>query len=168
MAEFDEKKVTTFLHFILNEMEVEEIGHKKAIKLLYLCDRSMYAAHRKFITNDTYVSMAKGPVLLNTNSLMEISKMEKNTFFSSFFRNEKSTLKTKDRGDIDYSILSDTEKRIAQYQVDLFKDFSEEELIEFTHHVCDEWQNPEEKGVSIIPITVGDIKEALNIDVEQQ
>ena len=161
MEVFNEKKVTSFLHFILSEMGKKTMGYKKAIKLLYLCDRCMYAAHGKFITNDTYVSMSKGPVLVNTNSLIEMSKKDHEGFFSSHFLKSGKNITMRDVKAPSYKNLIPAEKRIAQYFVDIFGKSSEEEVIEFTHTFCDEWKNPDKEGLSIIPITIGDIDRAL-------
>ncbi len=164
MAIFDEKKVTTFLLYLLKEMKQASIGCKKAIKLLYLCDRAMFASHWKFITNDVYVSMSKGPVLVNTNSLMQMTNEIPTSFFGHYFSKNGDELKVREGiklDDFDYSTLTAAEKRMAEYHADLFSECTEENIIKFTHSFCEEWKDPIEEGVAIRPISIEDIKRAL-------
>lgn len=168
---FSEKRITNIIGCLYDELGTDTVPCRKLMKLLYLCDRNMYNVHEVFITNDTYNSMHNGPVLSTTDNLIQLSADKSLDFYfkKHFVKKGDEVIRQK------YSPLSDehqekkdelTEegKYIIESVACIFGDDTEKEIISFTHTACDEWKDPEEFGMAIIPITEQDIRNALGKD----
>jgi uncharacterized phage-associated protein len=157
---FNEAKTAQLAAYFTSKSE-GGIYHLMLMKLLYISDRNALATLGHSISDDNYVSMNYGPVLLNTLSLIDGSVRSGNGLWSQLLspsRNDKISLLNAGRVDTGY--LSQAELDIADSVFSQFGQMDRFELADKTHEFA-EWNDPHG---SAIPIQYMDILKAVGFN----
>ena len=142
MSKFTEKKIVEVIAYIFNKLAVSKLEYRKLMKLLYLCDRTMYNAFGVFITHDSFKSMKNGPVLVNTDDLLVYSeKKDEKFYFKKYFEKDRKMVSYKQRLDT-LSALNKDETAIMDNVISLFGKDSEAQIVYFSHTMLGEWEDP--------------------------
>lgn len=158
MTEFSEKKATALAGYLLQVSGVNAVTLIKAMKLMYFCERHVYAMEHRFITNDNFVSLDNGPILSKTLDIMRGRK--RGDIWNTHFKERAAPqhyivdLHTP----TDPEDLTLLEQETAEYFSTAFMSMDDFKIAMFSHEMCSEWKDPH--GGSI-PITPSDIQKAL-------
>lgn len=155
---FNEDKATQAAALFLKK-NGGKMNYMKLIKLLYLADREALALWERPITGDSYVSMARGPVL--SNVLDKINSGKTPHVISYWHKHISSP--------VSYNVslkqepeFDELSKRERDLIVKLFKKYEkcdQWQMVEICHKILPEWQHP---GNTSIPIRIEDILQTLN------
>jgi uncharacterized phage-associated protein len=145
----------------LLELRGGNMSYLKLIKLMYIIDRESLFRRGATITSDVYVSMKYGPVLSNTYSLICEGTEQENGWDAYIETAKHDVHLLKSAGT---EALSEAECALIDEVFAQYGSKSRWELVEYVH-TFPEWRNP--KG-SVVPITIEDMLNALNITQERQ
>lgn len=139
------------------QAEHTRINYLKLMKLMYLIEKQSLESYGRFITNDKFVSMKRGPVLSNTYSAIKNDLWgDDQPFWNNYLKTEVDTDKRifdcviKHNGNTPN--LNKTEEVVVDVVLDVFGSYSEFELVEYTHKSLPEWNR--EVGSSASPIEI--------------
>ena len=126
-----------------------KINILKLVKLIYLADRKFLSNFDMSMLNDDLVSMEYGPV--NSRTLNRINGFVRNAdddwnAYVTDRENHFVALTKSDISDADLKELSRAELRVLKETWDAFGHMTQWELVDYTHHNCQEWEDP--KGSS--------------------
>ena len=151
---FNYKKATQILNFFLTKAKEKSRGnipHKThLLKLLYLVDRTHIRKYGRFVTNTAYQAWQYGPVSPEVKDLIEnIADKEDGSidvqYAESFitanrgWRN-RSTIQLKTKKEVDWNIISKTEKEAMEKVWEGWKNKDTKETIEMLHKFP-EWKD---------------------------
>lgn len=141
---FNELNAVGMALFFILKNDGEKIEHLKLMKLLYLAERTSLAENGTLISYDTPVAMEKGPVLENVKLIIGM-KSHSASIWDKFlsrregdyvYRNKKVNVQIDDINFISQSKIDTLEKVWSEHSSK-----SSDELVEYTHLHCKEWQS---------------------------
>lgn len=150
-----EKAANIVAYFILKSGE-NSMRHLKIMKLLYLAEREYLNEYDSLMLDDDYFSMKNGPMLSKTYDLMKRTPCQEwDNLLSRINDNHISLKGTSTQSKLIY--LSKANIKILDRVFELYGNKTAEELIEFTHDNCPEWQETNSR----ISIDIVDVLKAL-------
>ena len=140
------RKVAQMAAYFLHRAGGGPMDHVKLMKLMYLADRRALATYRLPISNDTYCSMKRGPVLEKTLELFEgeavsADQAEWNSWISKKENHALRLNRELKHGDLDR--LARQEMAIMGMVYDYFGAWDWKDLVDYTH-LLKEWDGPGE------------------------
>jgi len=142
---FNESKVAQMAAWFLSQSHTHKMPHLKLMKLLYLSDRQSLKLYESSISGDHVVAMPHGPVLTMTldyiNGAVSSSVNAWESLISDRSHHQVSLRKAVSRDDLDD--LSDADISILESTWKKFGEYSQWELVEYTHTHCKEWKDPQ-------------------------
>ena len=157
---FSETRVAHMSAWFLLQCLTHKMPHLKLMKLLYLADRRSLDLYDVSISGDHVVAMPHGPVLTMTldyiNGAIQSTTHVWESFISDRSNHQVSLRKSITNDDLD--ALSDADIQVLEYIWEKFSDYSQWELVAYTHEHCPEWQDPQG---SSHPISFASIFKAL-------
>lgn len=165
---FDEKKAAEVAAFFLVKNRTS-LGVLKLMKLMYLAERRSFERYGEGIIGDRLVSMDKGPVLSLTYSHMCGDRTSIEGGWDSLIADRADhKIDLRDRNVVQTTAqllqLSDADCAVLESVWAEFGQMHGNELAEYTHRNCPEWQDPDG---SMIPMKPEDLFEALKFSKEQ-
>jgi uncharacterized phage-associated protein len=151
------KKLIQAVNYVLSKNNYQ-MDYLKLIKLLYIADRECLAKYDFAITDDTYVSMKKGPVLETLYGYIKgkgNNQKEWNTAFST----QKYSLRSKDKG-LNIDELCEAEIDILDTVEKTYHNTGQWDLVKKSHSFP-EWNEDAAKYNTSIPLSKADILKAV-------
>jgi uncharacterized phage-associated protein len=152
--QFNEKKATEVAARLV-ALNGGEMNYTLLIKLMYLIDREALIRWGFSLTDDSYFSLAKGPVLSST---LNAIKGERDSQFWASFIEKSSSTNVQLKQEFLPERVSKAEDRLI---VEIFTEYGHmelwKELIDGHMHKLPEWTDP---GTSSIPISYQEILKA--------
>jgi len=136
-----------------------EMNYMKLIKLLYLADRESLRIWERPISDDSYFSMPRGPILSSVLDLISHGDNPNNPTYWHEYISEPEHYKIKLIKDIESDDLSERELNLINSIYEKFKDYDQWTLVDYCHDNLPEWKHP---GNTSIPIYVEDILHELD------
>jgi len=165
---FNVRKVAQMAAYFLHSNDDGPMDHVKLMKLMYLSDRRALATFRFPISDDTYCSMRRGPVLEKTLSLFE-GRAEPNVqavwnLWISGKENHQIRPNRKVNID-DFDRFAGAELEVMGKTFSYFGGWDWKDLVEYTHGLP-EWENlgKDAKKTDSKPLSLTRIMNAL-VDV---
>lgn len=140
LLDFDHKKSVQALNYLAMK-EGGTINKMKAIKLIWLADRSHLRRFGRPITNDTYFAMTWGPVGSSTKDMAQCSSIskEEERYATKYLGCDPKRLHVKSVRNPDADVFSDAEIETLDHVYSVFGDWSEFKLAKFSH-AFPEWK----------------------------
>ena len=127
---------------------------------------------RKFIINDTFVSMRHGPVLSFTYDLIKESGLIEDDlvkesgltadpdqrYWNENFTTVHNKFTLKEKHVSNRKHLSRMENIVAEQVLDIYKQYNQWELVRIIHEVCGEWVDTTHTIHQSTPISIQDIE----------
>lgn len=150
-----EKAANIVAYFILKSGE-NSMRHLKIMKLLYLAEREYLNEYDSLMLDDDYFSMRNGPMLSKTYDLMKRTPCQEwDNLLTRINDNHISLKRIATQNKLIY--LSKANIKILDRIFELYGGKTAEELVEFTHDNCPEWQETNSR----ISIDIIDVLKAL-------
>lgn len=125
------EKLSQLVLYLLSKEESHSMNSLKLMKMLYLSDRESLKETCYSISGDTFVSLKNGPALQTVRELINGSKLDDK--WTALFIKENDLLKINTNDNLRFGKLSKFEMNIIDKVFDDFKDYTTEELIDYTH-----------------------------------
>jgi hypothetical protein len=156
----DVPKTVQAIAVILRATNRDCLEYLSILKLLYIADRESWRDRGTSITGDVPVAMKNGPVLSGVHDLINLNTEQWLAHWVNYLHRE----------DYDLQLKSDPgRERLSPYEVKKLEEVARRhekdswrDLTRITHELP-EWQqnNPEERGLNVIPIPLDDILRAV-------
>ena len=154
---FDEAKATQAAALLLKRAG-GQMKYMGLLKLLYLADREALKVIERPITGDRYFSLKNGPILSRVKNLMTEEDTPKK--YWPKYISAPSNYSVDLAEDPGADELCEMEEDILNQVFDTYGHYDRFKLAELTHHICPEWEEPQEGGPGALPITVERILKA--------
>lgn len=156
---FNEAKTTQAAALFLKKSG-SKMNYMKLIKLLYLADREALALWERPITGDSYVSMARGPVLSNVLDKINSGKTPHvESYWHKHISSPVSYSVSLLKQEPEFDELSKRERELITKLFKKYDKFDQWQMVEICHKMLPEWQHP---GNTSIPIRIEDIFQTFN------
>jgi hypothetical protein len=151
---FDIRKAVAATGYLC-ELNGGSIDMLKAIKMLYIADRTALVEWHRPITGDEFWSLENGPIVSRIYDLIRgrILGPEMEVWRSVFNPREGDTVSLKDGVKPDTKPLSRREKHALQEAFDKIHPLSIGQVIDLVHKLP-EWKNPGKSSLPIDPKTI--------------
>jgi uncharacterized phage-associated protein len=156
---FNEEKAAQIAAYFLQKRG-EKMSYLKLMKLMYLADRESMAEFDESMTDDSWFSMDKGPVLSSVLNLIQGSSRsgQWDAWIAEAHVAHEVVLARPELNRDSFDELSDADIEILESVWSRFGKMTRWELVSFTHDECSEWRDPNK---SALPISPQDVFQAL-------
>lgn len=169
MKMFNAKKATDMaIHLLKKTGGVDNNNYTKILKLMYLAERESYARYAEPMCGDDMYSLPYGPVLSKTTDFMRGNIHA--TEWCDMITAQGYCLKLKDPQTRGYKKLSRADKHILDEQWEIHKNRTWQELCEWTHEHCPEWDksvNMPSTAYKRTPINIPELLRAVGVQNDE-
>jgi len=161
---FSEEKAAQIAAYFLR-LRGGQMSYLKLMKLMYLADRESMARYDEPMTDDSWFSMDKGPVLSTVLDLFQGgSRTGAWERWVAGADNHEVRLAKEIREEDDFDELSDADREMLDAVWVEHGKKTRWDLVDYTHDHCPEWRDPHR---SALPISPQDMLRALGREKEE-